>query len=41
MLCDPLNPLQASARMDPRIRRSLDIVAERLERPLSVAWLSR
>ena len=41
LLCDPLNPLQATARMDPRIRRSLDIVAERLEQPLGVAWLSR
>ncbi len=41
LLCDALNPLQATARLDPRIRRSLEIVAERLDKPLSVEGLSR
>ena len=41
LLCDALNPLQATARMDRRIRRSLDIVAERLDLPLSIEALSR
>jgi AraC family transcriptional regulator of arabinose operon len=41
LLCDALNPLQATARMDPRIRRSLDIIAERLEQPQCVSKLSR
>lgn len=39
--CDVLNPLQATARLDPRIRRSLDIIAERLHVPLSVDSLGR
>ena len=41
LLCDALNPLQATTRLDPRIRRSLDIIAERLERPITVASLSQ
>jgi AraC family transcriptional regulator of arabinose operon len=41
LLCDALNPLQATARLDPRIRRSLDIVAERLDGPITVEGLSR
>ncbi len=41
LLCDALNPLQAATRLDPRIRRSLDIMAERLDKPLSVQGLSR
>jgi transcriptional regulator GlxA family with amidase domain len=41
LLCDALNPLQGYGPDGPRIRRSLDIVAERLEQPLGVAWLSR
>ena len=41
LMCDALNPLQATTRLDPRIRRSLDIIAERLERPMTVASLSQ
>jgi AraC family transcriptional regulator of arabinose operon len=41
LTCDALNPLQATAQLDPRIRRSLDIVAERLERHITVDALSR
>lgn len=41
LLCDALNPLQATARLDSRIRQALDIVAERLDKPLNVASLSQ
>lgn len=41
LACDALNPLQATARLDPRIRRSLDFIAEGLERPLSINALSQ
>lgn len=41
LACDAINPLQATARLDPRIRRSLDIVAERLDQSLSVDDLGR
>lgn len=41
LLCDALNPLRGTAGMDPRIRRALDIIAERLDRPLSVGALGR
>jgi AraC family transcriptional regulator of arabinose operon len=39
--CDGLNPLQAGARVDPRIRKALGIVGERLAEPLSVDDLAR
>ena len=41
LICDGINPLQATARLDPRIRRSLELVAELLEKPITVASLSR
>ncbi|WP_226780607.1 helix-turn-helix domain-containing protein [Oceaniglobus trochenteri] len=41
LLCDGLNPLQKTVGLDPRIRQSLDIVAERFDQPLSVKALSR
>ena len=41
LLCDALNPLQATARLDPRIRRSLEVIAERLDKPLTVDTLSK
>jgi len=41
LICDALNPLQATTRLDPRIRRALAIIAEHLERPLTVASLSQ
>ncbi len=41
LACDALNPMQATARLDPRIRRSLDFVAERLHMPLSINMLGR
>lgn len=31
LMCDALNPLQATARLDPRIRRALELVAEGLD----------
>ncbi|MCX7299988.1 MAG: helix-turn-helix domain-containing protein [Rhodobacterales bacterium] len=39
--CDEVNPLQQSARIDPRIRKALDIVGERLAAPLNVDGLAR
>ena len=41
LACDALNPLQVTAQLDPRIRRSLDLVAERLDKPLTVDTLGR
>jgi AraC family transcriptional regulator of arabinose operon len=41
LLCDALNPLQPTAQLDPRIRRSLDLVAERLDKPLTIDSLGR
>lgn len=41
LLCDDVNPLQATARLDPRVRLSLDIVADRYDRPLGVSALSQ
>lgn len=41
LACDTLNPLQGTARLDPRIRRSLDLVAERLDKPLAIEMLGR
>jgi AraC family transcriptional regulator, arabinose operon regulatory protein len=39
--CDEVNPLQQAARIDPRIRKALDIVGERLAAPLNVDGLAR
>lgn len=41
LLCDALNPLQATARLDPRIRKSLDVIADRLDGPITVSELCR
>ncbi|HEV2514262.1 MAG TPA: helix-turn-helix domain-containing protein [Devosia sp.] len=38
---DDINPLHASSSVDPRIRRALDIVGERLKETLSVDELAR
>jgi AraC family transcriptional regulator, arabinose operon regulatory protein len=39
--CDAINPLQSGAKVDPRIRKALEIVGERLGEPLSVDQLAR
>ncbi len=39
--CDAINPLQAGAQIDPRIRKALEIVGERLADPLAVDDLAR
>ena len=39
--CDAINPLQAGAQIDPRIRKALEIVGERLADPLPVDDLAR
>ncbi len=41
LTCDTLNPLQLTAQLDPRIRRSLDIVSENLDKPLTIEMLGR
>jgi len=39
--CDALNPQQAGARVDPRIRRALEIIGQRMADPLSVDDLAQ
>ena len=38
---DELNPLHRSARLDPRIRKALEIVGEKMATPLNIDGLSR
>lgn len=41
LACDEANPLHRAAGIDPRVRRALEIVGERLATPLDVERLSR
>jgi AraC family transcriptional regulator of arabinose operon len=40
ILADAINPLQAVARRDPRIRKAVDLIGERLSEPIEIAALA-